>query len=87
MFICFVSVKQHFPANNLIQGANKKWKCEEIGLDSVYVILQLEHATKINGIDIGNEHSAFIEVSVGRNGWPIEKYKVIIFDNSNHLLK
>lgn len=45
-------------------------------MESVYVVLQLENPTKINGIDIGNENSAFIDVSVGRTGWPIEKFKV-----------
>ena len=67
---------QNHPATNLVHNANKKWRCEEIGLDSAYVVLQLEKPTKISGIDIGNEGSAFIEVSVGRTGWPVEKFKV-----------
>lgn len=68
--------KQNYPASNLINGSLKKWKCEESGLDSVYVVLQFECPTKINAIDIGNENSTFIEVAVGKNGWPIEKFKV-----------
>lgn len=70
--------QQNYPASNLISDSNKKWKCEECGMDSVYVVLQLENPTKINGIDIGNENSAFIEVAVGRTGWPIEKFKVCV---------
>lgn len=68
--------KQNYPASNLISGLDKKWKCEETGLDTAYVVLEFEAPTKISGIDIGNEHSAFIDVAVGRNGWPLEKYKV-----------
>lgn len=54
----------------------KKWKGEKAGLDSVYVFLQLENPTKINGIDIRNESSAFVDVSVGKTRWPIDKFKV-----------
>lgn len=61
-----------------MNNSNKKWKCEDIGLESVYVVLKLEKSTKINGIDIGNENSAFVEVSVGRTGWPVDKFKVTI---------
>lgn len=48
----------------------------------MYVVLKLENPTKINGIDIGNENSAFIDVSVGRTGWPIEKFKVSAFSRT-----
>lgn len=57
-------------------NVNKNWKGEENGLDSVHVILELEKPTQINGIDIGNENSAFIEVFVGKKGWPNEQFKV-----------
>lgn len=59
-----------------MNNANKKWRSETPGLKSVYVILQFEKPTKISGIDIGNEHSAFIEVLVGKNGWSQEDYQV-----------
>lgn len=45
----------------------------------MYVVLQFDKPTKISGIDIGNENSAFIEVSVGRTGWPVDKFKVSFF--------
>lgn len=40
------------------------------------MILQLEKTTQITGIDIGNENSAFIEVFVGKNSWPDNRFKV-----------
>lgn len=69
-------IKQNYPASNLLNNSIKKWKSEESGLGTVYVVLQLENPTKITGIDIGNENSVFIEVSVGRTGWPVDKFKV-----------
>lgn len=77
--MALIFVLQNYPASNLINESTKKWKCEESGLESVYVVLQLENPTKINGIDIGNENSAFVEVAVGRTGWPVEKFKVCVF--------
>lgn len=66
---------------------NEKWKCKKVGIDSAYVVLKLRHPTKIAGIDIGNEKSAFIEVSVGRNGWSIEEYKVsFVFESTEYIL-
>lgn len=69
-------LSQAHPANNLLLDTNKKWKCQTNGESLAYVILQLEKTTEITGIDIGNEHSAFIEVLVGKNGWPQDKFKV-----------
>lgn len=54
----------------------KKWKCAEPGIDAAYVILQLEKQSKITGIDIGNEGSAFVTVFVGKSGWTDDRYKV-----------
>lgn len=83
VYCCSSEDKAH-PAANLILSANinKKWKCAENGLKSIYVILQFEKPTKITGIDIGNEHAAFIQVYVGRNGWNHEDYKEILLSSS-----
>ncbi|XP_055301935.1 DNA repair protein XRCC1 [Sitodiplosis mosellana] len=81
VLLCSSEDKNH-PATNLISSSSKKWKCEETGLDSVYVVLQFEKPTKISGIDIGNENSSFIEVSVGRSGWPVERFKTILVSSS-----
>lgn len=81
---CCSSEDRAHPAANLVSSANatKKWKCAESGLKSIYVILQFEKPTKISGIDIGNEHSAFIQVLVGRNGWSQEDYKEMLLSSS-----
>lgn len=42
----------------------------------MYVIFQLDKPMKISGIDIGNEHSAFIEVLVGKQGWTEDRFQV-----------
>lgn len=83
VFCCSSEDKAH-PASNLVlsANANKKWKCDEKGLKSIYVILQFDKPTKITGIDIGNEHSAFIQVFVGRNGWSHDDYKEILLSSS-----
>lgn len=51
---------------------------------SAYIILQLEKAAVITGIDIGNEHSAFVEVLVARSGSVIKEsdYKVLLVMSS-----
>lgn len=67
---------QSHPASNLLSNNNKKWKCESNGEKSIYVVLELEKSSQITGIDIGNEHSGFIEVLVGRSGWLQESFKV-----------
>ncbi|KAL9878567.1 DNA repair protein XRCC1 isoform 1-T2 [Glossina fuscipes fuscipes] len=54
-------------AANLIKGqAGKKWKTKLAGEKQAYVILEMKEAQQICGIDIGNEHSAFVEVLVGK---------------------
>ncbi|KAJ8984372.1 hypothetical protein NQ317_003520 [Molorchus minor] len=45
------------------------------------VVLQLEKASVITGIDIGNEHAAYIEVLVSRSGTD-DKYKVFLVTSS-----
>ncbi|KAH8264754.1 hypothetical protein KR044_013429 [Drosophila immigrans] len=56
-------------AANLLQGnAAKKWKTQTSGEKSAHVILEFEEPQQITGIDIGNEHAAFVEVQVSKSG-------------------
>ncbi|KAJ6634702.1 DNA repair protein XRCC1, partial [Pseudolycoriella hygida] len=72
-----------FPASNLLSSTptvGKKWKCELPGEPSVEVVLLLEKPSTITAIDIGNEHSAFVEVLVSKNGSP--NYQQILLTSS-----
>uniref|UniRef100_A0A182PCC7 BRCT domain-containing protein n=1 Tax=Anopheles epiroticus TaxID=199890 RepID=A0A182PCC7_9DIPT len=64
----FSSEDPNYPAANLLKPGNKKWKCRTAGESQAFVVLRLEEPTHITGIDIGNEHSALIEVLVARSG-------------------
>ncbi|XP_053950988.1 DNA repair protein XRCC1 [Anastrepha ludens] len=55
-----------YPAENLLKQPSKKWKTKSVGERLAYVILELNEPQTITGIDIGNEHSAFIEVLVSK---------------------
>lgn len=59
----------------------KKWKCKETGERSATIVLQLEKASVISAIDIGNENSAYIEVLVSRSG-TTDDYKVLLVMSS-----
>ncbi|XP_058062646.1 DNA repair protein XRCC1 [Anopheles bellator] len=64
----FSSEDPNFPATNLLKPDNKKWKCREAGEKCAFVVISLDEPVQLCGIDIGNEHSAFIEVLVARSG-------------------
>ncbi|EAA07652.5 AGAP002605-PA [Anopheles gambiae str. PEST] len=64
----FSSEDPNYPASNLLKPGNKKWKCRAAGEPKAFVVLRLEEPAHITGIDIGNEHSALIEVLVARSG-------------------
>ncbi|KAH0808118.1 hypothetical protein GEV33_014663 [Tenebrio molitor] len=69
-------------ANNVVSNdPAKKWKCRESGERSATIVLQLEKACVISGIDIGNENSAYIEVLVTRSG-TTDEYKVLLVMSS-----
>nr|CAD7433913.1 unnamed protein product [Timema monikensis] len=73
---------ENHPAENLVNNdPAKKWKCSSWE-KSVSVVLQLDRAVVINSIDIGNEHSAFIEVLVGRSSSPDEPFQVLLVASS-----
>lgn len=76
---------QKYPASNLILTTGEKkapWKCRDQGEKKAYVILELSEPTLINGIDIGNEHSCFIEVLVARKGDPESEFKELLLTSS-----
>lgn len=47
----------------LIPDGTKKWKSKDKGEKQVSAVLQLKKSDKINSINIGNEGSAFVEVT------------------------
>lgn len=59
----------------------KKWKCKQSGEISATIVFQLEKASIISGIDIGNENSAYVEVLVTRSG-VLDDYKVLLVMSS-----
>ncbi|KAJ8913467.1 hypothetical protein NQ315_013847 [Exocentrus adspersus] len=71
----------HVANNILTSDSSKKWKCQTAGEKNAVVVLQLEKASVISGIDIGNEHSAYVEVLVSRSG-TTEDYKVLLVASS-----
>lgn len=79
-----ISFYQNFPANNLLNpDPAKKWKCKDHGERQAFVILQLEKASVISSIDIGNEHSAYVEVLVARSDGTRDcDYKVLLVMSS-----
>lgn len=77
LLLLFLTSVQSFPAENLTIGLTyKKWKCKTKGEPQSFVVLQLEKAVTICGVDIGNECSAFVEVLVGRSGGAIDEFQV-----------
>ncbi|KAG5876639.1 hypothetical protein JTB14_012984 [Gonioctena quinquepunctata] len=79
--ISFSSEDPAHVADNILSNDSKKWKCRTVGEKNAVVVLQLEKATEIIAIDIGNEHSAYIEVLVTRSG-ASDDYKVLLVTSS-----
>ncbi|XP_067673950.1 DNA repair protein XRCC1-like isoform X1 [Haliotis asinina] len=75
--------KSH-PAENLLKPEGTfKWKCAAPGEKSAVVVLQLERASQISSIDIGNEGSGFVEVLVGKSTAAADTdYQVILVASS-----
>ncbi|XP_078360997.1 uncharacterized protein LOC144645329 isoform X2 [Oculina patagonica] len=74
----FSSEDAIFKAANLCQGkadATGTWKCakEDTNCGRMEAEFQLEKASYISHIDIGNCGSAFIEIFVGSSMWPQDK--------------
>ncbi|ERL83967.1 hypothetical protein D910_08203, partial [Dendroctonus ponderosae] len=71
----------HVASNIISKDTTKKWKCKTAGEQSASVVLQLDQPYIINGIDIGNENSGYVEVLVSRASTP-EDFKVLLVMSS-----
>lgn len=77
--VSFSSEDKVHKAENLLKPETyRKWKCASPGEKQASVILQLEKASVISAIDIGNESSAFIELLVARSSDPSLEYNVLL---------
>lgn len=72
------------PAQNILKSETyRKWRCATGGEKQASVILELERATQIHSIHIGNNGSALVEVLVGRSSWSAdEQYQVLLVASS-----
>lgn len=72
------------PAQNMLKSETyRKWRCATGGEKQASVILELERATQIHSIHIGNNGSALVEVLVGRSSWSAdEQYQVLLVASS-----
>eukprot|EP00795_Rhopilema_esculentum_P015775 gene15775-7074_t len=57
---------------NLLNPTNlRKWCCSKSEIDKdLIVVLGFDVSSKIEHINIGNDGSAFVEITVGRSSWP-----------------
>ncbi|XP_030834121.1 DNA repair protein XRCC1 isoform X2 [Strongylocentrotus purpuratus] len=71
-------------ADNLLKGDSyKKWTGGSEGEKQVSVILQLDKASNIHSIDVGNESSAFVEILGGHSSSDSDDlYQVILVTSS-----
>ncbi|XP_032581214.1 DNA repair protein XRCC1 [Drosophila sechellia] len=72
----------HVAENLLKENAGKKWRTKAPGEKSAYVVLEFEEPQQITGIDIGNEHAAFIEVLVSRTGCQADDFRELLLSSS-----
>ncbi|EFA01797.1 DNA repair protein XRCC1 [Tribolium castaneum] len=80
--VSFSSEDSVHVANNVLNSdPAKKWKCKDAGERSATIVLQLEKASLISALDIGNENSAYIEVLVSRSG-TTDDFKVLLVMSS-----
>ncbi|KAM7314430.1 DNA repair protein XRCC1 [Ixodes scapularis] len=81
--VSFSSEDKVHKAENLLKSERyRKWKCATAGEKQASVILQLEKASVISSIDIGNESSAFIEVLVARSSDAAPEFQVLLVASS-----
>ncbi|XP_041471130.1 DNA repair protein XRCC1-like [Lytechinus variegatus] len=70
-------------AENLLKADSyKKWTGGSEGEKQVSVILQLEKASSIYSIDVGNESSAFVEILGGHSSSGSDEFQVILVTSS-----
>ena len=60
------SEDDHYSSVNLLVN-EEGWRSGKIGLDQINVVIKLDQEFYINWIEIGNHHSAFVEVWVSKN--------------------
>lgn len=75
--MCQSYFQVHVAKNILSSDTTKKWKCRTAGEKNAVIVLQLEKAAIISGIDIGNEHSAYVEILASRSEIK-DDYKVLL---------
>ncbi|CAN7983918.1 unnamed protein product [Ixodes hexagonus] len=81
--VSFSSEDKVHKAENLLKSERyRKWKCATAGEKQASVILQLEKASVISSIDIGNESSAFIEVLAARSSDTAPEFQVLLVASS-----
>ena len=77
----FFSRFQGHPAKNLLGGEirpNKNWLCEK-GSNKGAIIIQLKKAAILTSIHVGNAHSAFVEILVGKAADVTDHYEVCFY--------
>ncbi|NWU85423.1 XRCC1 protein, partial [Onychorhynchus coronatus] len=70
--VSFSSQDPKYPAENLLsEGSVRPWLgCPQDRSSRLSVELQLERASPIGYVDIGNCGCAFLQIEVGRSSWP-----------------
>ncbi|KAH8386432.1 hypothetical protein KR093_000424 [Drosophila rubida] len=68
----------HVAANLLQENAAKKWKTRAAGEKSAHVILEFDVPQQITAVDIGNEHSAFVELQVSKSGCQPDDFQELL---------
>ncbi|NWW14474.1 XRCC1 protein, partial [Oreocharis arfaki] len=73
--VSFSSQDPKYPAENLLsEDAIRPWLgCPKEHSRQLSVELQLERASLIGYVDVGNYGSAFLQIEVGRSSWPCDK--------------
>ena len=87
--VSFSSEDENHPADNIIKPETYyKWRCATAGEMNATIVLQLEKASQLSGVDIGNNGAAFIEVLVGRSSWSqSEEFQVHVFFIRTQLIR
>ncbi|XP_072256473.1 protein XNDC1N [Pyxicephalus adspersus] len=70
--VSFSSQDPKHPVENLLSDNIQPWlSCPRDRSRQLKVELQLERASRIGYIDVGNSGSAFLQIDVGRSIWPV----------------
>nr|XP_056714786.1 protein XNDC1N [Euleptes europaea] len=73
--VSFTSQDPKYPVDNLLlEGGRHPWlSCPQDRSRLLKVELQLEQASHVGYIDVGNCGSAFLQIDVGRSSWPADQ--------------